>query len=283
MANKDNMRIKTHNAKSPQEIFDRSKIDYTKLAIYHCDNINFHDQFAVSPQEYLKYAKSDYNEGSQKGLINALSNAKRCIDCLVETVIYSLGIDPDNIPENALKFCDIVLPKETQSIRPYSLKLFCALGFSPSFLITEVRQLRNKVEHNYENPNGKDVLKAIEVAELLVYTVKAKEIYSNCIEITDTKDDAVSEEIVKSIHFGEGISYRTAKNVCVFTLSTVSNNYKNKYEYIFNGTEFVFFFFLKAMFVASFEEDILTLTIKEILKTVSIKTPYKNISIEYID
>lgn len=135
--------------------------------------------FKISPKEYLKFAKQDLKDGSDRGLINSLTNAKRSIDCLIDATLTGLNINvKDNIPKEAIDFSNTILAGEDKNIQPTQLKLFCALGFAPSFLISEVRLLRNKIEHDYELPKIKDVKKAIEVAELLIETVCFKGVNS---------------------------------------------------------------------------------------------------------
>ena len=100
------------------------------------DLVNFeYFDFEITPKEYLKFAKQDLKDNSDRALVNALSNAKRSIDCLIESTLQGLSI---NIEKNDLinDFCNKVLSKENKSIEPMILKLFTALGFAPSVLIT---------------------------------------------------------------------------------------------------------------------------------------------------
>ncbi|TCH60298.1 hypothetical protein [Acinetobacter sp. ANC 4862] len=84
-----------------------------------------------------------------------------------------------------MNFCEDVLEDDNKNISPISLRLFCALGLSPNLLVTEVRNLRNKIEHEFNLPEKEDVLRAYEVAELLINNIKAKEICSCKIDISD--------------------------------------------------------------------------------------------------
>ena len=47
---------------------------------------------SVEPDEYLKFAEMDLLSNSDHGLINALSNAKRAIDCQIANIFYALGL-----------------------------------------------------------------------------------------------------------------------------------------------------------------------------------------------
>ena len=271
-------------AGSPEEVFQTAKIDYTHLVVVgSTDSSNFGCQFPVTPTDYLRYARLDFKEGQQRGLINALSNAKRCIDCLIESVLRSLGIAPHNIPNTALTFCNTILHGKEKALVPLNLRLFSALGLAPSFLISEVRLLRNKVEHEYEIPESDDVLKAIEVSELLLNTVKAKELYSDSIEITDTKRQPglpkVSDHIT-GIYFGYQYDAE-GENDRSFYLNTSIDEQKD-IGYKFRGDEIEFFFLLRAMFIASHDETSLEETIRLMLQQMKLKTPKEHINVAQV-
>lgn len=265
-----------------QDFFDLVKVDLTDIAIGYHDNINLDFEFPMSPEKYLKFAKSDLKDGSEKGLINALSNAKRSIDCLIESVLNSLHINPNSIPEAVNSFYEDVLNDVEKQITPNSLKLFCGLGFAPSILISEVRTLRNKVEHDYVIPLKSDVVKAIEVADLLLNNVKAKEIYSGTIDITDRQSQIDIEENrrnIKGIYFDK--SYLTCENSnCTFQLRWYTET--KRIIYYFKGNELVYFYFLRSMFIAAHDEDALASTIKSMFNHINTKTPKKYIKISQV-
>jgi hypothetical protein len=266
------------------ELFQISKIDFTNVIIGYHDNISLGYTSPISPDLYLKYAKLDLREGGDKGLINALSNAKRSIDCLVEAVLNSLNINPDSITDSAIKFCDEVLEGQQKNISPKSLKLFCALGFAPSILISEVRTLRNKVEHDYSIPDLLDVNKAIEVADLLLNNVRAKEAFSSCIEITDEKSrfkvNGFEFIPITGLYFCDRYPEDNDQGVNKFDLEFLTDTYWYKYQFI--GNELIFFFLLRAMFTAAHDEDVLIDTIKMMLNYVKIKTPLEFVKISKV-
>jgi hypothetical protein len=257
--------------------FKEAKIDYTNLVIGIHDNINFQFKFPITPIEYLKFAQKDYKSGTTKDLINALSNAKRSIDCLIETVLKSLGIDPHNISSHGLTFCNDVLLNLSDTIKPNSLKLFCALGFAPSFLISEVRNLRNIVEHEYKIPDESDVIRAIEISELLINNVKAKEIFSGTVEITDR--NVTNPNRLNGIYF-DTTSYSPKDQICRFDLEIFPKDRVQRSKYKFTDGEIVYFYFLRAMFVGYHDEEMLIETIRKMLSYINILTPPEHIKIE---
>ncbi|EGQ9579626.1 hypothetical protein D0810_18505 [Vibrio cholerae] len=260
-------------AKSVQEVFDVIKLDYTNLSIGTYDNINFSHTFPIMPVDYLKYAQNDMSDSNERGLINALSNSKRSIDCQIEVVLRSLNIDPEFITQSALDFCKRVLPERERNIKPLSLRLFCALGLAPSFLISEVRNLRNKVEHEFQIPNEHDVTRALEIAELLINNVKAKELYTCSIDISDLKRKGDAEDgYITGVYFEE--DYKTSS----FQL-TGWRDKTERIKYLFDTNEIQYYFLLRAMFVAEHDKEKLSDSIRMLLETLDIKTPKEFINI----
>ena len=51
---------------------------------------SFDCDFNISPDEFINYAKKDIVLADKHGLVNAMSNAKRAIECQADTVLDSL-------------------------------------------------------------------------------------------------------------------------------------------------------------------------------------------------
>ncbi|WP_370550414.1 hypothetical protein NMD63_09930 [Edwardsiella tarda] len=271
-----NMTRNVEAATTAKAVFEHVKLDYTNLSIGIYDNISFDFKFKVSALDYLKYAQKDIRNVDPQSLINALSNAKRSIDCLIEMVLRSLSINPDNIGQSELDFCARFLSKKEQDVRPYSLRLFSALGFAPSFMISEVRNIRNKVEHEFHIPDEQDVIRAIEVAELLINNVKAKEIYSATIDISDIKRyNRLGDGFITGIYF-----YKD-DFTSDFYLSG-SNSKGEKIEYKFKPDDAEYLYLLRAMFTAEHDTDKLENTIYNLLELMNIKTPSQHRKINNI-
>ena len=82
--------------KSVKQRLKESKIDFTNFYI-GIDNFDYFDYkndfFDINPEEYLLFAKEDYKDKSRRGKINAVTNAKRAIDCQTELILKLLGFD----------------------------------------------------------------------------------------------------------------------------------------------------------------------------------------------
>lgn len=140
------------------------------------------------------------------------------------------------------------------------------MGLSPNILISEVRNLRNKVEHEFSNPQKKDVLRACEVAELLINNLKAKELYSCAIDISDIKrHEGLPEGRITGIRFNYVFRSQN-KNESFYIYFYDKNN--TNYEYYLKPDDKIYYYFLKAMFVAEFDTDEFELCIKRIVREI---------------
>ena len=116
---------------------------------------NLNGDFDIEPLEYLKFAKLDYREGTTKGLVNALGYDYKKFD------EYNAYKDTKRfIKENFENSeCDGLTER---------IKLIEILEIAPVFLISKIRTLRNKVEHEYTLPTKEEVKEAIEISELFI-------------------------------------------------------------------------------------------------------------------
>lgn len=264
-------------AKSPVELFKNANLDYTNLVIELREIVNFElFDFRITPKEYLKFAKQDLKDNSDRGLINSLSNAKRSIDCLIDATLMGLHINiKDNIPKETIDFSNTILVGDNKNIQPSQLKLFCALGFAPSFLISEVRLLRNKIEHDYELPKIEDVKKAIDVAELLIETVGFKGVNSFTMLISDTNNE--NRGIVIDTDYG----YNEDK-ITHFSLNEWKLQVSNDLYYNLNYNETIYYYLLRAMITSRYDEDDLKESIKLLINNIIKEQPIEYINIKEI-
>ncbi|WP_282193149.1 hypothetical protein [Romboutsia ilealis] len=134
---------------------------------------NKYVEFEIKPRDFLLYAKDGFKDKSNKGMINTLSNSKRAIDCQIDWILSYLGYDYLNFKES--KYSEIrsvisafELDNDTQKDSSIKLRFIQALGIAPIFLVSRIRNLRNKLEHEYILPNEIDIKESIEIAELFI-------------------------------------------------------------------------------------------------------------------
>lgn len=108
-----------------------------------------YDGFDIQASEFLKYAETDLEQGTTQGLVNALSNAKRAIDCQVDSVLGSFGLlSRRNFPEK--------------------IKILGQLGIVTPRIVNKVVKARNYLEHEFVKPEREQVEDSVDVAYLFV-------------------------------------------------------------------------------------------------------------------
>jgi hypothetical protein len=107
----------------------------------------------VTPIQYLAFAEKDLRSGGPRGLVNALTNAKRAIDCSVRNILGGIGIaEPRNFPDR--------------------LSVLNGMGLVAPRIIRKIVHLRNFLEHDYYLPKRAETEDAVDVAALFVATLK---------------------------------------------------------------------------------------------------------------
>jgi hypothetical protein len=114
----------------------------------------------VTPPEYLRYAEIDLNAGGSHGLVNALSNAKRAIDCQVTNILHGIGVS---------------IPKTF----PSKLEKISALGLVAPRIVNKIVRLRNLLEHEFHSPQLAEVEDAVDVA--MLFLEATRRVYVNGI------------------------------------------------------------------------------------------------------
>lgn len=110
--------------------------------------------FEISAKEFLTFAKSDFKDNDEKGLINAISNAKRAISNRMDEMIKLSGLQKISL-------------KNRWNI-PTKMDKLSAIGILvPGLLQRKITTMRNLLEHEYIKPkNSQEVEDVIDIAEL---------------------------------------------------------------------------------------------------------------------
>jgi len=171
------------------DLLKKAKIDLKKTIIIFDSGTSLDYDFQISPREFLNFAKTDIGENNRKGKINALTNAKRAIDCQIDKVLFALSLDPKNLPSSFTDFLadfdQQLLPKDLT----IKLKFIHVMNFAPTGIVSRTRTLRNKLEHNYEEPQLNEVEDAIELSELFIMAIESK-LFPVCdFHITDSNNN----------------------------------------------------------------------------------------------
>ena len=112
--------------------------------------------FTISPKKFLSYAKEDVSRKGVRGRINALCNAKRAIECRVDTLLYNHGLS--------------YFAKKGRWSFPMKMEKLSQIGITiPNVLQNMITSKRNLLEHEYVVPrNQGDVQDIIDIAELFL-------------------------------------------------------------------------------------------------------------------
>jgi hypothetical protein len=234
--------------------FKKLKLNFTKINVVREGGFGINASFEINPSDFLKFAKKDLKQNDERGQINAITNAKRAIDCQTDLVLKLLGIDFDKELPNAAKHFINQIGTRQDSNEKYNLKLIEALGIAPIGLVSKVRKLRHQLEHYYQIPLHDDAREALELAELYINSTQHR---------LDTANDMImTNEVYDFYNLVKGVSF----NFLSGDLSmNISINYSNEIEEIkFFKSAVEFYFFLKiSMFYD--DEDVLSDCIKGLL------------------
>ncbi len=154
---------------------DQAKLDLTKFCFGIDCGTAFSRGLEIRPEDFITFAKADFFKADTRGLVNALSNAKRAIDCQADNFLFAIGLDPQELKKQlgthgiaSVNFgC---APTDT----PLKFRLLRALGVAAPGIIARFRRVRNLLEHEYKKPKRMEVSNAIDIAELFVQACRGK-------------------------------------------------------------------------------------------------------------
>lgn len=110
--------------------------------------------YQLTPYDYLEYARAELERSTTPGRINCVSHIKRAVECELDTLLHLLGM---------------IAPK-----RNFPSKMDFVRG---AFLISNrsldtLNRLRNKVEHEYDDPNSADLAIYFDLAEAFILAIE---------------------------------------------------------------------------------------------------------------
>lgn len=121
-----------------------------------CFLSNSHDSvevpFPFSSADYLKFAEEDLQVDSERGRVNALSNAKRSMDARIESILFGFGF------HRASKVENWNMPKK--------LAFLSKLGILTPRVLTKLNRTRNLIEHEFHRPKREQVEDFVDVVAL---------------------------------------------------------------------------------------------------------------------
>jgi hypothetical protein len=117
------------------------------------ERLNF-PEYQLTPYDYLEFAQSELDRDTTAARINCVSHIKRAVECELDTLLHLLGAGS---------------PK-----RNFPSKMEFVRG---AFLISNrsldaLNRLRNKVEHEYDDPDTSDLSLYFDLAEAFVLAIE---------------------------------------------------------------------------------------------------------------
>ena len=148
---------------------ERTLLPLKQIHVRHDGGVILDFEYPLTPKFFLQCAQEDLLQKGARGLVNALTNAKRAIDCQTDTFLSALGFSPNNLAKQLGKdsvkslqaFC-------TNQDQPLGFRVLESLGLVTTSLVARVRKIRHLLEHQYKKPTRKAVSDAIEIASLYV-------------------------------------------------------------------------------------------------------------------
>jgi hypothetical protein len=110
--------------------------------------------FDVGAHDFLRFGRSDFRTGSLRGRVNALSNAKRAIDCQIDSLLFAFGL--------------LSLSRRQHWNFPAKMKTLKHIGVVTPEILRKIVRRRNVLEHEYHSPGNDEVEDALDIAELFI-------------------------------------------------------------------------------------------------------------------
>lgn len=124
----------------------------------------------LSADKYLAFARSDLRQGSTRGRVNAVGNAKRALHCQVDSVLFATGFWT-RADEKGWSF-------------PVKTELLEEMKIAAPNVLRKLNRLRNDIEHGYSLPRSPDQLEDfLDVVELFV--ANTRNAASSCYETAE--------------------------------------------------------------------------------------------------
>jgi hypothetical protein len=191
--------------------------------------------FDTMPSEFIDFAEKDLQSNFEHKYINALSNAKRALDCQADRLLKLFGY----YKESQEKFWGF--PKKLDMIKQFDI-------IAPRVL-NKINKTRNLMEHQYIKPNAEQVEDFLDIASLFIastdhyasnfmtsvdYINEDNSEYENYGEITFEYNNEISELKVSGIEF----TAPRGNKAIEFVLKKVDSNYINILKRHIKKTEF---------------------------------------------
>ena len=158
-----------------KHFIEQANLNFSDLYYSASDAIGLFSDYTIKPSDFITFAKADFYTPDTRGLINALTNAKRAIDCQADGFLAAIGINSDAIDKQlGREGLASIAFRKTSKEGALKFRLLEALGVATPSIVGRMRTLRNLLEHEYKKPTRRSVSDAIGIAELFVQACGGK-------------------------------------------------------------------------------------------------------------
>ncbi|MBS0587145.1 MAG: hypothetical protein JSS37_04165 [Proteobacteria bacterium] len=117
------------------------------------ENLSFPD-FDLMPFDYLEFAELELEKSGVAAKINCISHLKRAVECQLDTLLGILGAS--KIATNL----------------PSKLEFASEAGIISSRSLAKINKIRNRVEHEYAEPNTNELEAYYDIASGFIHTLE---------------------------------------------------------------------------------------------------------------
>ncbi len=129
-------------------------LDADNSTFSFCASEKIETPFDIKAQGFLQFAEKDLQSNYSHNIINALSNAKRALDCQIDTLLIGFGYYKNSKSKNWSFIQKINLIKDLGILAPRVLK--------------KINNTRNLMEHEYVKPEKEKVEDFLDITSLFL-------------------------------------------------------------------------------------------------------------------
>jgi hypothetical protein len=253
------------------DLFKTCKLNIGDILIDRGSGELLNHEFEIQPKDFLNYSKQDFKTKDQRGHINALTNAKRAIDCQTDKILTCFGFAIDKqLPKSNHQYIQLVNAEIAGTDLPHKLKLIQAFGLAPADIIADSRMIRNKLEHYYVSCRDKDVQNAIQLADLFINATDSKLKIVWDYRITDGEGHGKDDCACIDVRFNQDKKIE------------VGGFHQGKYHKLeFDQNDIEFYGLLKLTYSFDYDQD-LEDAFKELMRIIKHPIPEHNIYVQNI-
>ncbi len=151
------------------QFIQQANLDWKNMYLCEDQSTGYSWFYPLNADEFLQFAKTDLLGSDTRGFINALTNAKRAIDCQADCCLSSIGFQADKL-EKQLGSGNTAAVKSKATIKgvPFKFQMLEVMGIVTPTIVTKMRRLRNALEHEYRKPRRLEAQDAVDIAQLFL-------------------------------------------------------------------------------------------------------------------